>query len=184
MQVADKTQQQTSTVEVPLLVPRVIRTVEDVQSVADELGFIKTSRDKIWKEPAVVKAKATLEDAQRRAAEFSDREKGTLQTVRTTARRFLRGLFKRGGFKTKTLKLTGDRAVSLRKTKGSVAITDNELALAWARENAPEAIVTVETVQTSKLNDEHRRSLLQDPKQAAKDGFGVTQPTENVNWTY
>lgn len=174
----------TTTVDVPLLVPRLIKSLEDLKTVWRELRHIKQSKEKIAAEPAVVKAKLTLSDAQRRTAELTDREKGLLGTVRTTARRFLRGYFKREGYKTRTLKLVDGTQVALRKTTGSVVVTNDELALEWARENAPEAIVQVETVQPSKLSEENRLELLRNPRIAAGLGFGVTQPTENVNWTY
>lgn len=67
-------------------------------------------------------------------------------------------------------------SVAFRAVKARLKVTDKDLALSWAKENAPEAVVIKEEFQVSKLPAAAENALMLDPVA----GFDVAPEGESV----
>lgn len=68
-------------------------------------------------------------------------------------------------------------SVSFRLSGPRLSVTDPDLALSWARDNAPEAVVVKESFQVSKLPQDAKESLMQSPV----GGFEVVPEKETAS---
>lgn len=71
-------------------------------------------------------------------------------------------------------------SVAFRTVNPRVTVKDDDVALGWARNNAPDAVQVVEKFYVSKLPDSVRLELLAHPESAVGTGLEVTPGTETA----
>lgn len=85
------------------------------------------------------------------------------------------------GAKTRTLKLTWG-SLSFRTTKGGLRVADPEKALAWAKDNAPEAVKVSESFLISQVPDETKAMIMSaTPHDQEARGFTLVPDSESFS---
>jgi len=125
------------------------------------------ARERIRLKAVTDRLQSNIRTAENRAAFFRERYAADLEEF---ARQRLEGA------KTKTLKLTWG-SLSLRTVKGGLRVEDPDAALAWAKQNAPDAVKVTEAFQISKLTPDQKSALEASPPA----GFVVTGDAEKFD---